>query len=26
MCGICGEIRFDGQAADVGAVARMTGA
>jgi asparagine synthase (glutamine-hydrolysing) len=26
MCGICGEIRWDGQAADVGAVARMTGA
>ncbi len=26
MCGICGEIRFDGQAADVGAVVRMTGA
>src|ERR1700758_709498 len=26
MCGICGEIRFDGQTADVGAVARMTGA
>ena len=26
MCGICGEIRFDGHAADVGAVARMTGA
>src|ERR1700730_7130317 len=26
MCGICGEIRFDGEAADVGAVARMTGA
>jgi len=25
MCGICGEIRFDGRAADVGAVARMTG-
>jgi asparagine synthase (glutamine-hydrolysing) len=25
MCGICGEIRFDGHAADVGAVARMTG-
>ncbi|SOX52338.1 N-acetylglutaminylglutamine amidotransferase [Mycobacterium ahvazicum] len=26
MCGICGEIRWDGCAADVGAVARMTGA
>ena len=26
MCGICGEIRFDGQAADVAAVARMTDA
>ncbi|HXL62323.1 MAG TPA: N-acetylglutaminylglutamine amidotransferase, partial [Mycobacterium sp.] len=26
MCGICGEIRFDGQAADVAAVTRMTGA
>ncbi|MEE6135135.1 N-acetylglutaminylglutamine amidotransferase [Mycobacterium sp. 050128] len=26
MCGICGEIRWDGHAADVGAVARMTGA
>jgi asparagine synthase (glutamine-hydrolysing) len=26
MCGICGELRWDGQAADVGAVARMTGA
>jgi asparagine synthase (glutamine-hydrolysing) len=26
MCGICGEIRFDGQTADVGAVVRMTGA
>jgi asparagine synthase (glutamine-hydrolysing) len=26
MCGICGEIRFDGRAADVGAVVRMTGA
>ena len=26
MCGICGEIRFDGQAADVGAAVRMTGA
>src|SRR6202048_48875 len=26
MCGICGEIRFDGQAADVGGVARMPGA
>ena len=24
MCGICGEIRFDGQSADVAAVARMT--
>ena len=24
MCGICGEIRFDGQSADVDAVARMT--
>jgi asparagine synthase (glutamine-hydrolysing) len=26
MCGICGEIRWDGHAADIGAVARMTGA
>ena len=26
MCGICGEIRWDGQVADVGAVSRMTGA
>jgi asparagine synthase (glutamine-hydrolysing) len=26
MCGICGEIRWDGQTADIGAVARMTGA
>src|ERR1700756_1278188 len=26
MCGICGEIRFDGQSADVDAVGRMTGA
>ncbi len=26
MCGLCGEIRFDGNAADVDAVARMTGA
>ena len=26
MCGICGEIRFDGQSADVAAVTRMTGA
>ncbi|MBV8860363.1 MAG: N-acetylglutaminylglutamine amidotransferase [Mycobacterium sp.] len=26
MCGLCGEIRFDGQVADVDAVARMTGA
>ncbi|OBJ49568.1 N-acetylglutaminylglutamine amidotransferase [Mycobacterium sp. 1423905.2] len=26
MCGICGEIRWDGQPADVGAVSRMTGA
>ncbi len=26
MCGICGEIRWDGLAADVGAVTRMTGA
>jgi asparagine synthase (glutamine-hydrolysing) len=25
MCGICGEIRFDGQSADVAAVTRMTG-
>ena len=24
MCGICGEIRFDGQSADVAAVTRMT--
>jgi asparagine synthase (glutamine-hydrolysing) len=24
MCGLCGEIRFDGQSADVAAVARMT--
>ncbi len=26
MCGICGEIRFDGRSADVAAVARMTDA
>ncbi|MCW2660591.1 MAG: asnB 1 [Nevskia sp.] len=26
MCGVCGEIRWDGGAADVGAVTRMTGA
>ena len=26
MCGICGETRWDGQAADIGAVSRMTGA
>jgi asparagine synthase (glutamine-hydrolysing) len=26
MCGICGEVRWDGQAADVDAVTRMTGA
>ena len=26
MCGICGEIRWDGQPADLGAVARMTSA
>src|SRR3981189_1778128 len=26
MCGICGEIRFDGRPADVAAVTRMTGA
>ena len=26
MCGICGEIRWDGQSADVAAVTRMTGA
>jgi asparagine synthase (glutamine-hydrolysing) len=26
MCGICGEIRWDGRPADLGAVARMTGA
>jgi len=26
MCGICGEIRWDGHTADVGAVTRMTGA
>ncbi|HUO37182.1 MAG TPA: N-acetylglutaminylglutamine amidotransferase, partial [Mycobacterium sp.] len=26
MCGICGEIRFDGQSADVPAVSRMTDA
>jgi asparagine synthase (glutamine-hydrolysing) len=26
MCGICGEIRFDGQSADVAAVARLTDA
>jgi asparagine synthase (glutamine-hydrolysing) len=26
MCGICGEIRFDGQSADVAAVTRMTDA
>lgn len=25
MCGICGEIRWDGRSADVAAVARMTG-
>ena len=25
MCGICGEIRFDGRSADVAAVSRMTG-
>lgn len=25
MCGLCGEIRFDGTTADVAAVARMTG-
>ncbi|HKH51160.1 MAG TPA: N-acetylglutaminylglutamine amidotransferase, partial [Mycobacterium sp.] len=25
MCGICGEVRFDGRSADVSAVARMTG-
>jgi asparagine synthase (glutamine-hydrolysing) len=25
MCGICGEIRFDGRSADVAAVTRMTG-
>ena len=24
MCGICGEIRFDGRSADVAAVTRMT--
>jgi asparagine synthase (glutamine-hydrolysing) len=26
MCGICGEIRWDGESADVAAVTRMTGA
>jgi asparagine synthase (glutamine-hydrolysing) len=26
MCGICGEVRFEGESADVGAVERMTGA
>ena len=26
MCGICGEIRFDGRSADVTAVSRMTAA
>ena len=26
MCGVCGEIRFDGRSADVAAVSRMTGA
>jgi asparagine synthase (glutamine-hydrolysing) len=26
MCGVCGEIRWDGQSADVAAVTRMTGA
>jgi asparagine synthase (glutamine-hydrolysing) len=26
MCGICGEIRWDGRSADVAAVSRMTGA
>ena len=26
MCGICGEIRWDGRSADVAAVTRMTGA
>jgi asparagine synthase (glutamine-hydrolysing) len=26
MCGLCGEIRFDGRPADVSAVTRMTGA
>ena len=26
MCGLSGEIRFDGRAADIGAVDRMTGA
>jgi asparagine synthase (glutamine-hydrolysing) len=25
MCGVCGEIRFDGRSADVAAVTRMTG-
>ena len=24
MCGICGELRFDGQAADLAAIGRMT--
>ena len=24
MCGVCGELRFDGQAADLGSIARMT--
>ena len=26
MCGICGEIRFDGRSADLAAVSRMTAA
>jgi asparagine synthase (glutamine-hydrolysing) len=26
MCGICGEVRWDGEPADIGAVSRMTGA
>ena len=26
MCGICGEIRWDDQSADIGAVTRMTAA
>ena len=26
MCGICGEVRFDGRDVDIGAVTRMTAA